>query len=408
MRPRFILCFGGMNDSSGSFAVAPKRKQKQHKKPQLVGFLFPVPWWKSIQYWICIRSLYFRGVYYGRKRYASRLAYHPFPFISFQRAVKKERQLVIAAFAVCRPAFKAIIPKFCRFWYEKTGEIVRIAESYGGSGAQSRAVIDGLPAHIVMLALGADMDRIAEAGLLDNDWQHRYPNQSIVTHSLTVLVVREGNPKRIRGLDDLIRSDVQVVLTNPKSAGVARWNFLTLWGHKIFHGASESEARDYIHQVFLHAPFWCKDGRDSSAMFFLQGQGDVLITYENEGILASMFGESAPYIIPQVNCLIENPIALVARNVDQDGVRDVSDAFVAYCFEKQAQYEFAGVGFRPTNTFVQKQLQHVFPRCHKKLFRVDDFGGWTLVSRKFFAVGAMFDQIEEEIGKQKKEEYNRN
>ncbi|GJD07549.1 Sulfate-binding protein [Galdieria sulphuraria] len=278
------------------------------------------------------------------------LAYHPSPFTLISSKTIRERQIVIAAFAVCRPAFKAIIPKFCRLWYEKTGEIVRIAESYGGSGAQSRAVIDGLPAHVVMLALGADMDRIGEAGYLDKDWPLRYPNHSIVAQSVTVIVVREGNPKGIRGFDDLIRSDLEVVLTNPKSAGVARWNFLSLWGHKVFRGSNETEAKTYVEQVFYNAPFWCKDGRDSSAMFFLQRQGDALITYENEGILASMFGESAPYIVPDMNCLIENPIAVVARNADSDGVRDISDAFVSYCFEEEAQWEFVGVGFRPVHS----------------------------------------------------------
>lgn len=378
------------------------------EKPQLV-FIFSIRCKpsvvyhqsKSIQYSTHRQySSWFRGNSF-RAKYVSAYIPNPFSLIAFRKP--KERQIVIAAFAVCRPAFKAIIPKFCRFWYEETGEIVRIAESYGSSGAQSRAVIDGLPAHVVMLALGADMDRIGEAGFLDPDWQHRYPNQSIVTQSVTIIVVREGNPKRIRGFDDLTRNDLQVVLTNPKSAGVARWNFLSLWGHKVFRGANETEARNYVQSVFYNAPFWCKDGRDSSAMFFLQRQGDALITYENEGILASMFGESAPYIVPDVNCLIENPIAVVARNADSDGVRDISDAFVSYCFEAEAQWEFAGVGFRPVHSKVKRQVYHTFPRC-SRLFRVGDMGGWTAVTRKFFGVGAMFDHIEEEIGIARKQQ----
>ncbi|GJQ08401.1 hypothetical protein GpartN1_g192.t1 [Galdieria partita] len=352
-----------------------------------------------------ISSSWFFGDSFNLPKFV--LAYNPSPITLISFKATRERKIVIAAFAVCRPAFKAIIPKFCRWWFERTGEIVRIAESYGGSGAQSRAIIDGLPAHVVMLALGADMDRVGEAGYLDKDWQHRYPNQSIVAQSVTVIVVREGNPKRIRGFDDLVRSDLEVVLTNPKSAGVARWNFLSLWGHKVFCDADEITARNYVQQVFDNAPYWCKDGRDSSALFFLQRQGDALITYENEGILASMFGESAPYIVPDINCLIENPIAVVARNADSDNVRDISDAFVSYCFEEEAQWEFVGVGFRPVHPTVKRHVKHVFPCC-SRLFRVGDLGGWTAVTKKFFGVGAMFDDIEEEIGRKRKNQASQN
>ncbi|MBL1178051.1 sulfate ABC transporter substrate-binding protein [Pantanalinema sp. GBBB05] len=304
-------------------------------------------------------------------------------------------ELTLVSFAVTRSAYKTIIPKFVDHWQQDHGQTVNISQSYGGSGAQARAVVDGLDADVVHLALALDVDRIAKAGLIKSDWEQAVPNQGIVTKSVAALVTRPDNPKQINTWADLAKNGVNLVTADPKTSGVARWNFLALWNAAIKAGQSDAEAEQFVTQVYKNAPVLTRDAREATDAFFKQGQGDALINYENEILLASTQGETLPYTIPDVNISIDNPIAIVDKNVTSHRNREVVEAFVQYLFTPEAQAEFAKAGFRPVETTIAKtkEFAEKYPPV-KTLGRVTDYGGWSVIQKKFFADGAMFDTIQ--------------
>ncbi len=306
-------------------------------------------------------------------------------------------EITLVSYAVTQAAYEQIIPQFAEKWRVEHGQDVTINQSYGGSGSQTRAVLDGLEADVVALALALDTQRIEEGGLIEPGWEQEAPNDSIVHKSVAVLVTREDNPKNIQGWADLSKDDVQVVTANPKTSGGARWNFMALWGAISETGGSDAAALDYTTQVFKGVPVLPKDAREATDVFFAQGQGDVLINYENEVILAGLQGQSLPYIVPDVNISIDNPIAVVDANVDKHNTREVSEAFVEFLFTPEAQREFAKVGFRPVNETVVAEFADNFPVINQ-LFTVDDLGGWDAVQEKFFDDEAIFDQIQASIG----------
>ncbi len=299
----------------------------------------------------------------------------------------------LVTYAVTKAAYDKIIPLFVEKWKrENNGQEVQVDTSYGGSGSQTRAVIDGLEADVVALALSADTAKIESAGLIDPGWEREAPNGAIVTKSVIAFVTREGNPKQIRTWSDLAKPDVKVITANPKTSGGARWNFLGLWGSITQTGGTETQARDYVSQVYRNTPVLPKDAREATDVFFKQGQGDVLLNYENEVILAGQQGEQSFSVIPPTNISIDAPIAVVDKNVDKHGTRKVAEAFVQFLFTPEAQRQFASVGFRPVNAEVAKEVENQFPRV-SKLYTVQDFGGWGEVQRKFFDEGGLFDQI---------------
>jgi sulfate/thiosulfate-binding protein len=306
----------------------------------------------------------------------------------------RQVDLTLVSFAVTRAAYDRIIPQFTRKWArENNGQVVRFRTSYGGSGSQTRAVLDGLDADVVALALEGDVNRLQQGGLINSGWQREAPNNSIVAKSVSVLVTRAGNPKNIRTWRDLAKPDVRVITADPKTSGVARWNFLALWGSVTETGGTEAQARQFVGQVYRNVPVLPRDAREATDIFLQRGQGDVLINYENELLLAQLQRQATnPYIIPAANISIDVPVAVVDRNVDRKGTRRVAEAFVQYLFTPEAQREFARVGFRPVNAQVARENQRRFPSV-AKLFTVADFGGWDQVQRRFFADGAIFDQI---------------
>jgi sulfate/thiosulfate transport system substrate-binding protein len=308
-------------------------------------------------------------------------------------AAEEEVELTLVSYAVTQSAYEKIIPLFVEEWNNKTGQTVIFEQSYGGSGSQTRAVIDGLEADVVALALALDTQKIEDAGLIEPGWEQELPNDSIVTKSVAALVTREGNPKNIKGWDDLARDDVQVITANPKTSGGARWNYLGLWGHITQTGGSEAAALDYVSKVYGGAPLLPKDAREATDVFYQRNQGDVLINYENEVLLAAQKGEEQPYIIPDVNISIDNPVAVVDANVDKHGNREVAEAFAAFLFTPEAQREFAKVGFRPVEAGVSQEFVQQYPNV-SKLFTVSDLGGWDKVQTDFFEDGATFDKIQ--------------
>lgn len=270
-------------------------------------------------------------------------------------------ELTFVSFAVTQSAYEKIIPLFTNKWKQEKNQDVTFNQSYGGSGSQTRAVIDGLEADIVALALALDTQKIEKAGLIQSGWEKELPNDSIVTKSVIALVTREGNPKNVKSWSDLTRSDVKVITANPKTSGGARWNFLGLWG-SVSDNPDDTKALDYTTNVFKNVPVLPKDAREATDVFFKQKQGDVLLNYENEVLLAKQKGEVLPYVIPDPNISIDNPIAVVDTNVDKHDTREVAEAFVQFLFTPEAQREFAKAGFRPVDTAVSQEFAQEYPK----------------------------------------------
>ena len=281
-----------------------------------------------------------------------------------------------------------IVRLFTQEYKEATGRIVRFQLTFGGSGTQARAVIDGLPADIVSLALPLDVIKIEQAGLIEPGWQSKFTNKSIVTESVVSIVVRRGNPKGITGWQDLARDDIEVVVANPKTAGVARWIFLALWGHKM--SAGESAAKVFVTKVFDNVEIMPRDAREASDVFYNQGFGDALLTYENEAVFTNLVvspNNPLPYISPDNNVRITCPVATVDRNINvrPPEVRETAEAFLNFLFKPPAQREFIKYGFRTSNAIVKTEL--TAPNV-KKVWEVEKrLGDWVKVQTTFFDEG---------------------
>lgn len=306
----------------------------------------------------------------------------------------KTVELTLVSYSVTKAAYDKIIPQFVAKWKREHNQDVKFQQSYGASGSQARAVVDGLEADVVTLSLALDVEKIEKAGLLQPGWEQKAPNEAIVTRSVAALVTRPGNPKKIRVWSDLAKPGIAVITANPKTSGGARWNFLGLWGSITQTGGDENKAREFVTQVFKNVPVLPSSAREASDTFFKRNQGDVLLTYENEVIWAAQQGEGKSFsVIPQSNISIDNPVAVVDKNVDKHGTRKVSEAFVQFLFTPEAQREFTKVGFRPVDPNVTKEVASKFSQV-TKLFTVKDFGGWNTIQKKFFDDGAIFDQIQ--------------
>ena len=306
--------------------------------------------------------------------------------------VAAPQSILLVSYAVTKAAYDRIIPLFEADWKKKTGQSVQIKTSYGSSGSQSRAVIDGLGADVVSLALSGDILKIQEAGLIQPGWERENANNSIITNSVVAFLVRPGNPKKITSWKDLDNKNVDVVSGNPKTSGGARWNFLGLYGSVTQAGDSDGDARKYVTTVYKNIDVLPKDAREASDTFVKRKKGDVLLNYENEAILARKTGEwSVPYKLPSPNILIEGPIAIVDRNVDKHGTRKVAVAFAKFLYSPVAQKAFVDNGFRPVTAagkaFAKGKFQQV------KTFTVAKFGGWANVNKKFFGKAGFWDQI---------------
>jgi len=309
-------------------------------------------------------------------------------------ASKSDVKLRLVSFSVTKAAHDRIIPKFVEKWKQEHQQNVTFEQSYGGSGAQASAVIAGSQeADIVHLALPLDVNKIQQAGLIKSGWEIKSPRNGIVSRSVAAIVTREGNPKNINNWQDLAKDGVKLIAANPKTSGIAIWEFLAFWGSVTLTGGDESTALDYITKVYQNAPVLTKDAREASDLFFQQNQGDVLINYENEIILAAKNGSKQPYVVPQVNISIDNPVAIVNKNVDKHGTREVAQAFVDFLYSTEAQREFAKLGYRPVNPTVAQEVASQYPPV-QTLFTAQDLGGWDNIQQKFFGDGAIFDKIQ--------------
>lgn len=285
---------------------------------------------------------------------------------------------------------------FAKYWKVKTGQTVVVQQSNGGSGKQARAVIDGLQADVVTLALAYDIDAIArKAKLLPGDWQSRLPYDSSPYTSTIVFLVRKGNPKHISDWGDLARPGVSVIMPNPKTSGGARWNFLAAWAYALRRpGGNAAKARAYVTQVYRNVPVLDSGARGSTTTFAQRGIGDVLVGWENDALLAlhDLGKDKFELVVPSTSILAEPPVAVVDKIAGARGTRAVAEAYLRYLYSPQGQTIVARHYFRPRNPAIARRFASQFPRV--KLFTLQQvFGDWQKAQAKFFADGAIFDQI---------------
>ena len=285
---------------------------------------------------------------------------------------------------------------FAKQWETKHGTKLVIKQSHGGSGKQARAVIDGLDADVVTLALAYDIDMLHDKGqLLSQGWQARLPNNSAPYTSTIVFVVHKGNPKAIRDWEDLLREGVAVITPNPKTSGGARWNYLAAWGYALRKsGGDEAKAREFISGLFKNVPVLDSGARGATTTFAERGLGDVLIAWENEAFLLTeeVGKDKFEIIVPSVSILAEPPVALVDRNVDRKGTRAAAEAYLQYLYSEEGQELAAKHHFRPRSRTVAAKYTRRFPAV--SLFTIDEvMGGWKQAQKKHFDDGGAFDQL---------------
>lgn len=303
--------------------------------------------------------------------------------------------LILGAYTTPREAYSQLILLFQAQWQAETGQKVTFEESYLGSGAQSRAIVEGFEADIAALSLAADMTRIEKAGLITHPWSET-PTQGMVSHSIVVLGVRQGNPEKITDWADLARPGLEVLTPNPKTSGGAMWNVLALYGAarrgyvEGVPAGDEAAAQAFLKAVLHNVKVMDKGARES-IITFEKGVGDVIITYENEMVVGQKNGQDYEYIIPRSTILIENPIAVIDAHVDAHGNRAAAQAFVEFLLSRPAQETFAEYGLRSVDPTVAAATAERYPAV-EDLFTISEFGGWPAATTTFFGDQGIFTQ----------------
>lgn len=309
-------------------------------------------------------------------------------------AQAKDVTLLNASYDPTREFYQEYNAAFAKQWKAKTGDTVTVRGSHGGSGKQARSVIDGLEADVVTLALAYDIDAIADKGLLKTTWQQEFKGNSSPYTSTIVFLVRKGNPKQIKDWGDLIKPGVAVITPNPKTSGGARWNYLAAWGHELKKTGSEAKAKEFVGKLFENVPVLDSGARGSTTTFAERGQGDVLLTWENEAHLSlKEFGaDKFDIVYPKISIYAEPPVAIVDKVVDKRGTRDLAKAYLEHLYSAEGQ-DLAGKHFyRPTDAKAAAKYAKQFPKI--ELLKVDEvFGGWTKAQKTHFGDGGVFDQI---------------
>jgi sulfate transport system substrate-binding protein len=307
----------------------------------------------------------------------------------------KPATLLNVSYDPTRELYQAENAAFAKAWKAKTGQEVTIQQSHGGSGKQARAVIDGLEADVVTLALAYDVDAVAASGLLPANWQTLLPNNSTPFTSTIVFLVRKGNPKKIKDWADLVRPGISVITPNPKTSGGARWNYLAAWGYALrANGNNEAKAKEFVAKLYKSVPVLDTGARGSTVTFVERGIGDVLIAWENEALYSvEKLGKGKFEIVaPSVSILAEPPVAVVEKVAKKHGNQAVAKAYLGYLYTGEGQEIAAQNYYRPRNTVVAAKYGAKFPQV--KLFSIDEvFGGWTKAQKTHFADGGFFDQI---------------
>jgi sulfate transport system substrate-binding protein len=293
-----------------------------------------------------------------------------------------------------RELYEEFDKAFAQDWLQKTGQTVTVRHSHGGSGSQARAVIDGLEADVVTLALAFDIDSVARSGLLDPNWQTRLPSNSAPYTSTIVFLVRKGNPKAIKDWNDLVKPGVSVITPNPKTSGGARWNYLAAWEYaRRQPNATEASVRDFVTRLYKNVPVLDSGARGSTTTFVQRGIGDVLLAWENEAHLARReANDGVEIVVPPMSILAEPPVAVVDKVADRKGTRAVAEAYLKFLYTPEGQDLVAKHFYRPRDAQVASRYANVFTELER--FTIDEaFGGWQNAQADHFADGGTFDQI---------------
>lgn len=310
-----------------------------------------------------------------------------------------DQSILNVSYDPTRELYTDVSAVFAKEWKTKTGETVTIQNSHGGSGKQARAVIEGLDADVVTLALESDINAIVEkSGKINADWRDRLPNHSAPYTSTIVFLVRAGNPKGIKDWGDLTKDGVNIITPNPKTSGGARWNYLAAWawGSKQF-GGDEAKVKQYVGDLYKHVSVLDTGARGATVTFAERGLGDVLLAWENEAYLAKdEFGaDKFDIVVPPQSILAEPPVAVVDKNVDSKGTRKVAEAFLQFLYSPEGQALAAKHHYRPSNPEIIPADQKVEALPDLKLVSIDDpiFGGWKKAQPQHFGDGGIFDQL---------------
>ena len=305
-----------------------------------------------------------------------------------------QTQFLNVSYDPTRELYVAVNAAFAKYWKGKTGEDIKFRQSHGGSGSQARAVIDGLEADVVTLALAYDVDAVSNAGLIHKDWQKRLPQNSSPYTSTIVFLVRKGNPKGIKDWGDLIRPGVQIITPNPKTSGGARWNYLAAWEYaKRKNAGSDAKAREFVTALFKNVPVLDSGARGATTTFVQRGIGDVLLAWENEAYLAlSEEKDKVEIVTPSVSILAEPPVAVVDRVVAKKGTKAIAEAYLQFLYTAEGQEIAAKNHYRPRDEKVAAKYAATFAKV--ELFTIDQaFGGWQSAQKTHFADGGTFDKI---------------
>jgi len=305
-------------------------------------------------------------------------------------------ELLNVSYDPTRELYQDFNAAFAKYWQEKTGDKVTVKQSHGGSGKQARAVIDGLPADVVTLALAADVDAIADkAKLLPENWQTRLPHNSAPYTSTIVFLVRKGNPKGIHDWDDLVnKPNISIITPNPKTSGGARWNFLAAWAYALKKYGSDDKAKDFVAKVYQRVPVLDSGARGSTTTFVERGIGDVLLSWENEAFLAlkELGPDKFEIVVPSVSILAEPTVAVVDKNAGKHGTTRVAQAYLEYLYSPEGQEIAARNYYRPRDPKIAAKYAGQFPKV--SLITIDEvFGGWKKAQATYFADDGVFDQI---------------
>jgi sulfate transport system substrate-binding protein len=329
-------------------------------------------------------------------RYLSRCALALALVLAGLQMAHAQTTLLNVSYDPTRELYQAFNAAFIRYWKDKTGETVSIKQSHGGAAKQARAVIDGLEADVVTLALAYDIDAIAEkAKLIPADWQRRLPNNSSPYTSTIVFLVRKGNPKQVKDWNDLIKPGIEVITPNPKTSGGARWNYLAAWAYALAQpGGSEATAKDFVTKLYKNVKVLDSGARGSTTTFVERGIGDAFISWENEAFLAikELGREKFEIVVPSLSLLAEPPVAVIDRVVDKRGTRTVATEYLKFWYTPEAQEIAAKNYYRPRDPEVSAKYDKQFVSV--KLITIDDvFGGWQKAQKTHFEDGGVFDQI---------------
>jgi sulfate transport system substrate-binding protein len=302
-------------------------------------------------------------------------------------------QLLNVSYDPTRELWKAVNASFTPAWQQKSGEAIEIKQSHGGSGTQARAVVDGLEADVVTLAMWPDTDAIRKVGLISDGWENRFPNNSTAYNSTIVFLVRKGNPKGIKDWADIIKPGVEIVTPNPKTSGAGKLAFLTAWGQVLQNGGNETQAKDFVTKLYQQAPVLDSGARASSVTFALKGIGDVQLTWENEAHLQLKETPGEFEIVyPSVSFLAEPPVAVVDVNARRHGTTEAATAYLNFLYTPAGQELIAQNYYRPIDPAVAAKYQGQFPAL--KFFKVDAVAkDWNDAYAKFFGDGQIFDRI---------------